>query len=248
MSPRRADGTAESILVVDDDGDIRALLADYLERHGYVVATARNGTEMRAALAHRPFDLVVLDVMMPGDDGLALCRELRARSALPVILLTALAEESDRVVGLEMGADDYLTKPFGARELLARIRAVLRRAPVGRPLHSSDPAEHLVFDGWTLVPARRELLDRDGVQVSLTTGEFDLLLALARHAGRVLSRDELLDLTKGRVAGPFDRSIDVQLSRLRHKIEPDPKHPTLIRTVRGGGYLFTAVVERRTRT
>jgi len=234
----------ERILIVDDDAEIRSLLGSYLGRHRYHVESAADGVAMRRALARGHFDLVVLDIMMPGEDGLALCRDLRTRSNLPVILLTALAEETDRVIGLELGADDYLTKPFGTRELLARIRAVLRRAPATLPVHANDPSECLAFDGWHLLPGRRELRDPDGVLISLTAGEFDLLLALVRSPGRVLSRDELLDLTKGRAAGPFDRSVDVQLSRLRHKIEVDPKAPTLIRTVRGGGYLLAAAVER----
>ncbi len=231
-----------TILIVDDDAEIRSLLCGYLVRHGFNADAAANGDAMRKALARIHYDLVVLDIMMPGEDGLSLCRSLRERSSMPVILLTALAEETDRVIGLEMGADDYLTKPFGSRELLARIRAVLRRAGPSLGVHLNDPAEALEFAGWRLWPGRRALSNADGTVLSLTAGEFDLLLALARNPGRVLNRDELLDMTKGRSAGPFDRSIDVQLSRLRHKIETDPKEPTLIRTVRGGGYLFAAVV------
>ncbi len=232
------------VLIVDDDAEIRDLVAGYLSRHGVSADTAANGEAMRRAVANRHYDLVVLDIMMPGEDGLALCRWLRERSSIPVIMLTALAEESDRVLGLEMGADDYLTKPFGARELLARIRAVLRRAPTGVALHRNDPDEVLLFAGFRLWPGRRQLERPDGTGVPLTAGEFDLLLALARHPGRVLSRDELLDATKGRSAAPFDRSVDVQLSRLRHKIEVDPKSPSLVRTVRGGGYLLSAAVDR----
>ena len=182
--------------------------------------------------------------MLPGEDGLSLCRRLRATSALPIILLTAVSEETDRIIGLEMGADDYLTKPFGPRELLARIRAVLRRTGNQVPVHDTSQGEVLSFAGWQLTPARRELINPDGVLVSLTGGEFDLLLALARNPGQVLSRDKLLDLTKGRSAAPFDRSVDIQLSRLRRKIETDAKHPLLIKTVRGGGYLFTPEVSQ----
>jgi two-component system OmpR family response regulator len=231
-----------SILLVDDDPEIRQLVAAFLERHGLAVTTAADGAGMSTALEHGHFDLVVLDIMLPGEDGLSLCRTLRAGSTLPVILLTALAEETDRVIGLEMGADDYLTKPFSPRELLARIRAVLRRATVGVTVHRSEPGECLEFAGWTLWPGRRELYDPHAVLVSLTAGEFDLLVAFVRNPGKVLNRDQLLDLTKGRSAGAFDRSIDVQLSRLRHKIEADPKQPLLIKTVRGGGYILTAEV------
>jgi two-component system OmpR family response regulator len=186
--------------------------------------------------------------MLPGEDGLALCRWLRAHSTLPVIMLTARGDEIDRIVGLEMGADDYLAKPFNPRELVARIRAVLRRAgttqgglAAGR--RNGDPTV-LRFAGWRLDVARRELTSPDGVLVALSTGEFGLLAALASHPGRVLSRDHLLDLARGRDAQPFDRAIDVQVSRLRRKLEDDPKDPRMIKTVRGGGYLFTSDVER----
>ncbi len=232
----------QRILIVDDDPDIRALVADFIGRHGYAVDTARNGAAMRAAITRGHYDLVVLDIMMPGEDGLSLCRSLRAQTQIPVIFLTAAAEETDRIIGLEMGADDYIVKPFAPRELLARVRAVLRRASALVPVHRTDPAERLAFEGWQLMPARRELYDPRGTLVSLTAGEFDLLIALARNAGQVLSRDQLLDLTKGRSAAAFDRSVDVQLSRLRRKLEADPAHPVLIKTVRGGGYLFAPSV------
>jgi two-component system OmpR family response regulator len=174
---------SQRILIVDDDPDIRALLADFLGRHGYAVDTARNGAAMHTALARGHFDLIVLDIMMPGEDGLSLCRTLRAQTRIPVIFLTAAAEETDRIIGLEMGADDYLVKPFAPRELLARVRAVLRRASALVPVHRTDPAERLSFDGWQLAPGRRELYDARGALVSLTAGEFDLLVALARNAG-----------------------------------------------------------------
>ena len=233
------------ILVVDDDKEIRELLARFLAKHGLRVTTANGGTEMRAALADWRIDLVVLDIMMPGEDGLTLCRELRAASSMPVIMLTAMGEEVDRIVGLEMGADDYLAKPFNPRELLARIKAVLRRAE-GTPAQAANaaPGTTLEFSGWRLDLDRRELRGADGVMVPLSGGEFALLAAFATHAGRVLSRDQLLDLARGRDAQPFDRSIDVQVSRLRRKIEPDPKQPALIKTVRGGGYMFTPDVAR----
>ena len=178
--------------------------------------------------------------MLPGEDGLSLCRGLRATSSLPVIMLTAVAEDTDRIIGLEMGADDYLTKPFNPRELLARIKAVLRRS-AGTPAEITEGV--LTFAGWQLSPAQRELRDRDGVLVPLTSGEFDLLLAFVERPERVLSRDQLLDLTRGRDAVPFDRSIDVQLSRLRRKIEADSKSPQLIKTVRGGGYMLAHPVK-----
>ncbi len=233
------------ILIVDDDREIRDLVARFLAKHDYRVDTAADGRAMMKQLEDGRFDLVVLDLMLPGEDGLSLCRRLRAASDLPVIMLTAMGEETDRIIGLEMGADDYLPKPFNPRELLARIRAVLRRAGgAGRPVAEPE-AEILAFEGWRVDLGKRELHTADGVLTPLTAGEYDLLVAFAEHPHRVLSRDQLLDLTKGRSALPFDRSIDVQLSRLRRKIEADPKEPTIIKTVRGGGYLFTPAVERR---
>jgi len=232
--------TLPHVLVVDDDREIRDLLSRFLVKHGMRVTAARDGVEMTKALEERGIDIVVLDLMLPGEDGLALCRRLRSQSTLPVIMLTAMGEETDRIVGLEMGADDYLPKPFNPRELLARIKAVLRRAqavPVALP--SGDA---LRFDGWTLELAARRLVAPDGREVPLSTGEHDLLLAFLTHPRRVLSRDQLLDLARGRAAAPFDRSIDIQVMRLRRKIETDPKEPRLIKTVRGGGYIFAAEV------
>jgi two-component system OmpR family response regulator len=205
---------------------------------------------MREALAGHAIDLIVLDLMLPGEDGLALCRWVRARSNVPVIMLTARGEEIDRIVGLEMGADDYLPKPFNPRELVARIKAVLRRAdrPSGGFASGGaprNPREILTFAGWRLDVGARRLTAPDGVLVPLSAGEFDLLAAFTSHPQRVLSRDYLLDLAKGRAAQPFDRSIDVQVSRLRRKIEEDPSNPQLITTVRGGGYMFSAPVERQ---
>jgi two-component system, OmpR family, response regulator len=237
----RAMVDAPKILIVDDDREIRDLLARFLRKHGLRVETVADGRAMARALETGRFDLVVLDLMLPGEDGLSLCRHLRATSSLPVIMLTAVAEDTDRIVGLEIGADDYVTKPFNPRELLARIKAVLRRtANAGR----ETSAGTLTFAGWRLGVAQRELRDPDGVLVPLTSGEFDLLLAFVERPERVLSRDQLLDLTKGRDAVPFDRSIDVQLSRLRRKIEIDPQNPKLIKTVRGGGYMLTQPVRR----
>ncbi len=235
--------TSPHILVVDDDREIRNLLGRFLDKNEYRVTTAADGREMRQVLKDRHIDLVVLDLMLPGEDGLDLCRKLRAESEIPVIMLTARGEEMDRIIGLEMGADDYLPKPFNPRELLARIKAVLRRSEraASRPEGLSAPV--LVFDGWTLNVDRRELVSPDGVLVPLSGGEYDLLAAFATHPQRVLSRDQLLDLARGRNAQPFDRSIDVQVSRLRRKIEANPKEPQLIKTVRTGGYMFTPAVE-----
>ncbi len=236
--------TLPQILVVDDDREIRDLIARFLVRHGFRVETAADGRAMWAALRDRRIDLVVLDLMLPGDDGLTLCRELRGKSDLPVIMLTAMGEEIDRIVGLEVGADDYLAKPFNPRELLARIRAVLRRASsLPRGAEEDAPAVY-VFAGWRLDTGGRTLTDPEGRTVELTSGEFDLLLAFVERPQRVLSRDQLLDLTRGRESLPFDRSIDVQVSRLRRKIEPDAVRPDYIKTVRSGGYMFTPTVER----
>ena len=237
--------TAENsghILIVDDDREIRDLLGRVLARHGYRVTGAGDGKEMRRALAEWSIDLVILDLMLPGEDGLSLCRNLRARSQIPVIMLTMMGEETDRILGLEMGADDYIPKPFNPRELVARMKAVLRRTRGVVAAPSSRAATALCFAGWRLDRSLRRLEAPDGLVVDLSTGEFDLLSAFAEHPGQVLSRDQLLDLTHGRSEAPFDRSIDMQVSRLRHKIEFDPKQPELIKTVRGGGYVFTPTV------
>jgi two-component system OmpR family response regulator len=228
------------ILIVDDDAEIRTLLRDYLERNGLRATAVADGRAMRVALEAGRHDLVVLDLMLPGEDGLALCRELRAHSSLPVIMLTARGEETDRIVGLEMGADDYLPKPFNPRELLARIKAVLRRAQA-LPAADASEARRLRFTGWTLEIARRQLVSPDGVVVPLSGGEYRLLRIFLDHPQRVLSRDQLLDLTRGREALPFDRSIDVQVGRLRRRLADEAA--TLIQTVRGEGYVLAAEVE-----
>ncbi len=230
------------ILVVDDHRDIRDLVAKYLTKNGYRVSVADGGAAMKKTLAASVIDLVVLDLMMPGEDGLTLCRDLRAQNNLPVIMLTAMAEDTDRVIGLEMGADDYLTKPFNPRELLARIKAVLRRANSLPQQRGTLSGDRLAFDRWIIDNGQRELIGEDGVAVPLSTAEFLLLSAFLQHPKLVLSRDQLLDLTSGRAASAFDRSIDNQVSRLRRKIEADPKKPELIKTVWGGGYSFTADV------
>ena len=231
------------LLVVDDDREIRDLLGRFLKKHGYRVTKARDGKDMRRALADWQIDLVVLDLMLPGEDGLTLCRDLRAQSNIPVVMLTALKEETDRIVGLEMGADDYLPKPFNPRELLARIKAVLRRTQSAQATAPAGTGASLRFAGWKIDLARRRLESPQGLGVDLTAGEFELLVAFVQHPQRVLSRDQLLDLTRGREAVPFDRSVDNQVSRLRRKIEEDPGRPALIKTVRGGGYVLTAAVE-----
>ena len=236
------------ILVVDDDKEIRSLLSKFLAKNGLRVSVAADGREMRRVLDEAKIDLIVLDLMLPGDSGLTLCGQLRATTTIPVLMLTAVAEDTDRIIGLEMGADDYLAKPFNPRELLARIRAILRRAedrPATPPSGDSEVEVALVFDGWTVQPGRRQLLDPSGAAVELTGGEFDLLVALAERPQRVLSRDRLLDLTKGRTASLFDRSVDVQIGRLRRKLENAAAGAgALIATVRGGGYMLTAAVTR----
>ncbi len=238
-------GSTDHILVVDDDREIRRLLGDYLARNGYRVSSAADGNEMRRVLAHSTPDLVVLDVMLPGTDGLELCRELRSQNTTPVIMLTARDEEMDRVVGLEMGADDYLAKPFNPRELLARIKSVLRRTRALPPnlRQNSQGAVRYRFSGWTLDTASHQLTAPDGVLVALSGAEYRLLLTFVEHAGAVLSRDQLLDLTRGREAAPFDRSIDVQVSRLRQKLRDDARQPRIICTLRSEGYVLASEVE-----
>jgi two-component system, OmpR family, response regulator len=229
-------------LIVEDDREIGALMSRFLSKHGFRISVAPDGRAMQCILADSAVDILVLDLMLPGESGLELCRRLRSTSNVPVIMLTALAEEMDRIIGLEMGADDYLAKPFNQRELLARIRAVLRRASSLPYDARARVAGVMTFAGWKVDPSRRQLQAPDGMHVVLTSGEFDLLVAFCQHPQRVLSRDQLLDLTVGRAAEAFDRSIDVRISRLRRKIEQDAKIPQIITTVRSGGYLFAAVV------
>lgn len=233
------------ILVVDDDREIRDLLRKFLSKHDCRVTVAANGKEMKRALSDWNIDVIILDLMLPGVSGLNLCQEIRSTSDVPIIMLTAMGEETDRIIGLEMGADDYLPKPFNPRELLARIRAVLRRSlSLLSDTHLTTSRAAIRFGDWELRPTQRELLTGGGVLVDLTSGELDLLLAFVEHPNRVLSRDQLLDLTQGRAATNFDRSIDVQVSRLRRKIEDDPTQPEIIKTVRGGGYMFAPEVTR----
>ena len=233
------------ILVVDDDREICDLVGRVVEREGYRVSRAADGTGMRRVIQKDAIDLIVLDVMLPGKDGLALCRELRAEQiSTPIIMLTARGDEIDRILGLEMGADDYLPKPFNSRELLARIKAVLRRAPERAGKQPSSAARIFRFAGWMLDTGKRELLSSESVIVTLSTGEFELLTAFLQHPQTVLSRDQLLDLARGRTAILFDRSIDIQVSRLRRKLGDNPRDPRIIKTVWGGGYLFTPDVTR----
>ncbi|PSJ37269.1 response regulator [Allosphingosinicella deserti] len=232
------------ILLVDDERDIRDPLAAYLGLNGYRVTKAENAPAARQVLAAHAIDLILLDVMMPGEDGLSLTGFVRATIGTPVILLTAKAEETDRIVGLELGADDYVTKPFSPRELAARIKAVLRRAEGrGKAVHAPD-ATGYGFGPWILKTGERELVDQDNVAVPLSTGEFNLLLAFVTHPKRVLTRDQLLDLSQGRELAAFERSIDNHISRLRRKVEVDPSDPKLIKTVWGGGYTLAADVRR----
>jgi two-component system, OmpR family, response regulator len=232
------------ILIVDDQREICDLVQEYLAGEGYRVSTAQDGAGMRKVMAQSRVDLVILDLMLPGEDGLSLARWLREESSVGIIILTGRGEIVDRIIGLEMGADDYLPKPFHLRELLARVKSVLRRASA----HSIDTQGAMSrskarFAGWNLDLSSRELYSPAGKEVRLTTGEFDLLAAFVNNANQVLTRDRLLDLARNREAGPFDRTIDVQVGRLRRKLEDDPQRPTIIKTVRGTGYIFTPTVE-----
>jgi two-component system OmpR family response regulator len=233
------------LLIIDDDVEIRDLLAHYLAAENFRVITAKNGDTIDRILSEQRIHLVILDLMLPGEGGLSICRRIRARSAIPIIILTAKGEEIDRIIGLEMGADDYIAKPFNTRELVARINAVLWRTTHLYKGAGRDIAEDkLSFDSWTINLSKRELLSPGGNKVELSSGEFDLLFAFVSNPNRVLSRDQLLDLTQGRTLDPYDRSIDVLVSRLRRKIEADPQKPLIIKTVRGAGYTFTPSVDR----
>src|SRR6202035_923233 len=233
------------LLLVDDDEDILSLLTSFFRKHSHGVSVAENGAEMFAALDKAPIDLVILDIMLREEDGFSLCRQLRAQSQVPIIMLTAMADPTDRVVGLELGADDYLTKPFDQRELLARVKAVLRRTEAAAAVPKHDETRPvLCFAGWRLDVVRRELRSADNTLVLLSGAEFDLLLAFAEQPRRVLTRDQLIDLARGSTHVAFDRSIDVQVSRLRYKLEQDPKNPSIIRTVRSAGYMFLPEVTR----
>jgi two-component system OmpR family response regulator len=237
MEPQR-----DCILIVDDDAEIRALLQTYLERSGYRCIAVADGHGMLDALDRYPVDLIVLDVMLPGHDGLTLCRDLRARSDLPVIMLTARGDDTDRIIGLEMGADDYLPKPFNPRELLARVRGVLRRARGALRVHFRNEQNRIRFAGWQLDLTTRNLISPHGVVVALSGAEFRLLKVFLDHANRVLTRDQLMELTQGQSAEALDRSIDVLVSRVRQRLEEDAREPRIIKTVRGEGYVLASAV------
>ncbi|MBI5921120.1 MAG: response regulator [Betaproteobacteria bacterium] len=235
--------TMDHVLVVDDDVEIRSLLCDYLRKNGYQASAVADGKAMRTALGRNRIDLIVLDLMLPGEDGLSLCRRLRAEADTPVIMLTARGEETDRIIGLEMGADDYLAKPFSPRELLARIKTVLRRYRSLPQNLRADDARVIRFAGWSLDTAARHLISAEGVVVSLSGAEYQLLRIFLSHAGQVLTRDQLMLLTKGHEADPLDRTIDLRVSRLRHRLGDDPAEPRIIKTVRGEGYFLAVAVE-----
>jgi two-component system OmpR family response regulator len=230
----------KTILVVDDDQGIRELLSDYLDRHGFRALTAADGNEMDARMAHETPDLIIVDVMLPGDDGFALCKRVRSRSQLPIIMLTASAEDTDRIVGLELGADDYMAKPFNPRELLARVKAVLRRTQTSA---SPDRYRFLRFGPWRLDRTTRELISGNGERQDLTGADYALLSIFLNHPQEVLTREALFDLSRGREAPPLDRSIDVHICRLRQRLGDDARSPQLIKTVRGTGYILTVAVE-----
>lgn len=237
------------IAITDDDKEIRELLTDFLQQHGFTVSCAKDGASLFELLKQQPeIDLVILDVMMPGMDGIEICRRLRQQHQIAILMLTAVTSETDRILGLEFGADDYLSKPFNPRELLARIKAILRRVSTFNTHNDTQEvnthSKVYKFEGWTLDISSRRLLSSDNIEVSLSSGCYDLLLAFLERPQHVLSRDHIMDITKNRSADYFDRSIDVQISRLRQKLEVNPKEPKLIKTVRSGGYLFTAKVSR----
>jgi two-component system OmpR family response regulator len=240
-TPGPVDTTQARVLVVDDDPEVAGLLSRYLGNHGLAVRVAADAAQVRAALGTLEFDVVLLDLGLPDADGISLVRELRSRWAGPIIIVSGRGDAVERVVGLELGADDYVSKPFDLRELLARIRSVLRRA---QPAPTSPPPARLAFDGLSLDVAARRLRGRGGEEIELTTGEFELLRALVARPLEVLSRDELMNAMHGRDAGPYDRAIDMQVGRLRRKLEVDPGEPRLIRAVRGSGYMLAVPVAR----
>ncbi len=233
----------EHVLIVDDDAEIRNLLREYFQENGYRVTAAADGKGLWTAMKTAQPDLIILDLMLPGDDGISLCRALRARSDVPIIMLTARGGDADRIVGLELGADDYVPKPFNPRELLARVKSVLRRAKSLPPNLRREEARSFRFAGWTLDVATRNLTSPEGVAIPLSGTEFRLLRIFLDHPNRVLTRDQLVELMMSREAGPFDRALDVQISRLRHRLGEDAKEPAIIKTVRSQGYVLAAHVE-----
>ncbi|MEZ2223364.1 response regulator transcription factor [Rhizobium sp. RCC_161_2] len=234
---------APKILIVEDDAQIAAMIGESLGEQGMFVEVAADGVAMDVKMRALDFDLVVLDVMLPGEDGFSICRRLRRGGDIPILMLTSVSSDIDRVVGLEIGADDYVTKPFVLRELTARIKGLLRRSRLASPPMESQRKRLFRFDGWRVDPIRRQVHDPSHARVAMTTHEFDLLLAFCQNAGRVLTREQLLAVTHAGLAGPIERSIDVHISRLRQKLEADPRDPMLLKTVRLGGYIFTAAVE-----
>lgn len=231
------------ILIVEDDDDIAGMLVDLVKSSGFRATSAANAVEMDRILARSSFDLILLDAMLPGEDGFSICRRLRSSGKTPILMLTALKEDIDRILGLELGADDYVTKPFNSRELMARVRNILRRSTNASQRDDEDLGA-MSFSGWRIDPRSRQLFDADGAQVSMTTAEFDLLWAFCRNPNKVLTREQLLSMTHAGAAGPVERSIDAHISRVRQKIEPNLKDPTFIKTVRLGGYLFASRVDR----
>ena len=240
-APETASEPSARILLVEDDSTIQNMLAEALRESGFTVGIAASGPEMDRAMQKDDADLVLLDLMLPGEDGRRICARLRASTPnLPIIMVTALGDDIDRIVGLEIGADDYVSKPFNTRELIARIRALLRRARASGGARTRPGP--LRFSGWLIHPTERKLINPQGAMVTTTSAEFDLLLAFCTHPGEVLSREQLLELTHGGLAGPVERSVDVHVSRIRQKIEPNPGEPSFIKTIRLGGYIFTPEV------
>jgi two-component system OmpR family response regulator len=235
---------SKTLLVVDDDQDIRDLLGRFLRQHGFVVLLAEDGQQMDAQLSKHRVDMIILDLMMPGEDGMSICRRLRQQSTIPILMLTAITEDVECILGLESGADDYLSKPFNPREVLARIKAIFRRAETKQVGMRPAPVEKKCYEfaGWQLDDSRRQLFSPDGVEVMLSSGEYDLLAIMVKNPQQALSRDRLMTLTKNRNAEVYDRSIDIQISRLRHKLEEDAKKPQLIKTIRGNGYMLASSV------
>lgn len=234
------------LLIVDDDPDICELLTEYLQKQGFFVISRQDGSDIINVINDHQIDLVILDVMLPGDDGLTLCQKIRKQSAVMIIMLSAMGEDTDKIVGIEMGADDYVAKPFNPRELLARIKSLIRRThgEMGqqRQQQQLSKVSNIYFSGWVVDRNKRKLISPEQMTIPLTNGEYELLTTLLEHANQVLNRDQLLNITHNRDAAPFDRTIDVQIGRIRKKIEVDPKTPKFIETIRGGGYQFTGEV------
>jgi two-component system, OmpR family, response regulator len=237
-------GNRSSVLLVEDDAEIAELISRYLENNGMAVTRIPNGASVDAKLAGGAYDIVILDLNLPGEDGLSICRRVRAAHGIPIIIVTAQGEDVDKILGLEMGADDYVVKPFNSRELLARIRAVLRRAEPQNRIDPPSSNQAFQFQGWRINLLSREVVSPTGAKIAMTGAEFDLLHAFCENPNRVLTRDQLINMTHGPTAGPFERSIDVLISRLRQKLEKDPKNPTVIQTVRSEGYMLSAPVTR----